>query len=109
MIRDEDYDYFGVQNGDGCYCGNDDSKFIPVPKGECNKPCTGNPSEICGDSWRLSVYGPRSITPQFKSTTTSTTILSSTTSATTTSTTTIPVTTDDFTINDITANYFYDD
>ena len=99
MIRDKDYDYFGVQNGDGCYCGNDDSKFIPVPKGECNKPCTGNPSEICGDSWRLSVYGPRSITPQ---------LITTTTSATTTSTTTIPVTTDDFSINDITANYFYD-
>lgn len=54
----EDYYYFGVENGDSCYCGNDDSKFIPVPTNECDKPCAGNTTEICGGSWRLSVYGP---------------------------------------------------
>ena len=54
----KDYNYFGLQDGDGCYCGNDDSKFIPVSPDECNQPCSGNKNEICGGSWRLSVYGP---------------------------------------------------
>ena len=58
----KDYSYFGLQDGDGCYCGNDDSKFIPVNPSECNQPCSGNKNEICGASWRLSVYGPNSVT-----------------------------------------------
>ena len=54
--------YFGVQNGDSCYCGNDDSKFIPVAKEECNQPCSGDETQICGAMWRLNVYENDSIT-----------------------------------------------
>ena len=48
--------YFGVQNGDACYCGNDNSRFLPVPASECDQSCTGDRNQICGSSWRLSVY-----------------------------------------------------
>lgn len=45
-----------MENGNGCYCGNDDSKFIPTPSSECDSPCTGNQNQICGGSWRLNVF-----------------------------------------------------
>ena len=48
--------YAGVENGDACYCGNADDKFIPTDSGQCNIPCTGNPGQFCGGSWRLQVY-----------------------------------------------------
>ena len=41
---------------------------------ECDHTCTGNANEICGSSWRLSVYGPNPIidlsTPKTITTTT---------------------------------------
>jgi len=79
--------YFGVQNGDACYCGNDNSRFLPVPASECDQPCTGDRNQICGSSWRLSVYESnintttiQSMTSTNKSTTS--TSKSSTTTAT---------------------------
>ena len=48
--------YAGVENGDACYCGNADDKFIPTDPKECNIPCTGDPGQFCGSSWRLQVY-----------------------------------------------------
>ena len=48
--------YAGVENGDACYCGNADDKFIPTVPEECNIPCTGDSSQFCGSSWRLQVY-----------------------------------------------------
>ena len=48
--------YAGVKNGDACYCGNADDKFIPTDPEECNIPCTGDQSQFCGSSWRLQVY-----------------------------------------------------
>ena len=42
-----DYEFFGVQGGNECYCGNDDSKFLPTPiPGECNMPCSGDPKQV---------------------------------------------------------------
>ena len=51
--------YAGVENGDACFCGNADNKFIPTDSKECNIPCTGDPSQFCGSSWRLQVYDTR--------------------------------------------------
>ena len=48
--------YAGVENGDACYCGNADDKFMPTDPKECNIPCTGAPGQFCGSSWRLQVY-----------------------------------------------------
>ena len=53
---DGPFRYAGVENGDACYCGNADNKFIPTDPGECNIPCTGDQSQFCGSSWRLQVY-----------------------------------------------------
>ena len=48
--------YAGVENGDACFCGNADDKFIPTDPQECNIPCTGDSSQFCGSSWRLQVH-----------------------------------------------------
>ena len=48
--------YAGVENGDACFCGNADDKFIPTDPKECNNPCTGDQSQFCGSSWRLQIY-----------------------------------------------------
>ena len=84
------YRYFGVENGDSCYCGSDDTKFVPVPTFECNQRCSGNQDQICGGSWRLSVYGPVITTSTTTKTTSTeeitTTYILDTTEATTEST-----------------------
>ncbi|EPE36691.1 hypothetical protein GLAREA_08854 [Glarea lozoyensis ATCC 20868] len=55
------YLYFGVENGNSCYCRQSISKVAQVaPASQCNKPCTGNPSQICGGSSRLNIYVLRS-------------------------------------------------
>ena len=51
--------YADLENGDACYCGNADDKFIPTDPKECNIPCTGDQSQFCGGSWRLQVYDTR--------------------------------------------------
>ena len=50
------YEYFGLENGDECYCGDSASKFIPAPFSNCKKPCSGDQSEFCGSSWRMNVF-----------------------------------------------------
>ena len=57
FILHKGYEYFGLENGDSCYCGYDDSNFLPAPSSECNYPCTGDSRETCGGSYRLSLYG----------------------------------------------------
>ena len=52
----KDYEYFGLQNGDECHCGNKDTHFIPTHPSSCNKRCNGDRTQICGGSWRLTVY-----------------------------------------------------
>ena len=52
----KDYEYFGLQNGDGCHCGDDATKFMPTYPSSCNKRCTGDRTQICGGNWRLTVY-----------------------------------------------------
>lgn len=42
-----------------CYCSNvTNAVAFVVPRFEdtCDSPCDGNPSEICGGGWRLSIY-----------------------------------------------------
>ena len=59
---------------------------------ECDYPCTGNINEICGSSWRLSVYGPNQIIDlSTLKTTTPTTPLKTTLTTTTSSVTTIVI------------------
>lgn len=47
------YKYFGVENGQECYCGN---TLPTVPGGnKCYQKCSGS-NEICGGPWALSVF-----------------------------------------------------
>ena len=49
--------FAGVQNGGQCFCGDTappQSSFAPA--GECNKPCHGDGTKICGAIWRMNVY-----------------------------------------------------
>ena len=50
------YAYYGLENGNECFCGFSDSYFIPTKQSECKKTCSGSQNEICGGSWRLSLY-----------------------------------------------------
>ena len=51
------YPYFGTQWGRECWCDNElTSGSGPAPLSECNVPCIGDETEICGGSRRLSLY-----------------------------------------------------
>ena len=51
-----DFQYFGLQNGDECHCGNSASRFLPTYPSQCNKRCIGDHSQFCGSHWRLNVF-----------------------------------------------------
>ena len=48
--------FSGTQNGNECRCGNSappSSKVAPMD--QCNKPCPGDSSQMCGAGWRMNV------------------------------------------------------
>ncbi|XP_062580891.1 uncharacterized protein LOC134242777 [Saccostrea cucullata] len=49
-----DTQYYGLENGNECFCGHKLSK--KKSDSECMKPCTGDREQACGGSWRLAVY-----------------------------------------------------
>ena len=51
-----EYRFYGVQAGHECHCGDSDYNLLPSLELECNTPCEGNSSQICGGSWRMNVY-----------------------------------------------------
>ena len=52
----KDYNYFGLQHGDQCLCGNDDSNIVPTHSFECNIKCSGHDQQLCGGFWRVNIY-----------------------------------------------------
>ena len=52
----KNYEFFGLQNGDECRCGNKATQFMPTYPSSCNKRCTGDNTQICGGNWRLTVH-----------------------------------------------------
>ncbi|XP_046549409.1 putative fungistatic metabolite [Haliotis rubra] len=51
------YSFFGLSVGTECYCGNMiKSGFKKVPDNECNYPCAGDNTEMCGGPWRMTIY-----------------------------------------------------
>lgn len=44
---------FYFQSGIYCYCGNTYDRYGPTT---CKKPCGGDASQICGDTWGITVY-----------------------------------------------------
>ncbi|KAI9812453.1 MAG: hypothetical protein M1827_004684 [Pycnora praestabilis] len=52
------YTYFGVEDGDECYCGNDiypGSQLVP-DQSECYQCCAGDLTQRCGGYFRLGIY-----------------------------------------------------
>jgi len=51
------YAYFGTEWNRECFCGNSlTDGSAPVLETECDHPCTGDATEMCGGSRRLSLY-----------------------------------------------------
>lgn len=51
------YQYFGVEYGVECFCGNNLTfGSYQATDGRCNMPCGGNSSEICGGMSGLTLY-----------------------------------------------------
>jgi len=48
------YDYAGTQNTAQCFCGNTYGRSGKA--NNCNRPCKGNPNQMCGGRWANSVY-----------------------------------------------------
>ena len=51
--------YAGVQYTRECFCGIEGSNYNRLGRtwdSECDMTCGGNPNEICGGEWRMSIY-----------------------------------------------------
>jgi hypothetical protein len=55
--------YFGLQDGNWCYCGNQFGRYGSASQGQCNFPCAGNTSQLCGGYLRNEVYQFNGVTP----------------------------------------------
>ena len=50
------YSYAGTEYGGQCFCGNELVNSEPQPSTDCDMPCEGAASEVCGGPARLSVF-----------------------------------------------------
>jgi hypothetical protein len=51
------FKFFGVQDGGWCFCGNDyGNQGGKAPESDCNQPCSGDSSTMCGGGGHNSVY-----------------------------------------------------
>ncbi|XP_062581411.1 uncharacterized protein LOC134243202 isoform X1 [Saccostrea cucullata] len=48
--------YYGVENSNECFCGNNITSRVEKPEGECNMQCRGDVRQICGGSWGINIY-----------------------------------------------------
>lgn len=55
MSKTRSVKYAGLENANECWIGNT-IKGQTTGLGECNKPCTGNKSQLCGGLSRLNIY-----------------------------------------------------
>lgn len=49
------YKYFGTELGQECFCGNS-LGGTRTAGNQCNTLCKGNSAQVCGSTWRISVY-----------------------------------------------------
>ena len=57
------YGLAGLEFSQECYCGNALQNYGAVGQTGCNMVCSGNSSELCGGSSRLSIYNSTSYVP----------------------------------------------
>ncbi|KAI6710688.1 hypothetical protein JHW43_006802 [Diplocarpon mali] len=55
FCKGKQYQYAGLEYGEECFCGASVNN-IQVDESDCNQPCTGDSSEICGAFDRISIY-----------------------------------------------------
>ncbi|XP_038056076.1 tyrosine kinase receptor Cad96Ca-like [Patiria miniata] len=57
-LEPTEYKYAGLEYANECFCENNEvyDKHGKKPESDCQDRCTGNSDQICGDSWRISVY-----------------------------------------------------
>ncbi|KAL7423501.1 hypothetical protein Q5752_001081 [Cryptotrichosporon argae] len=83
------YAYSGTQNGKNCYCGNtlDNTNFpLRVLDTDCSTACSGDSTETCGYSNKMSLYDVAKAIAARTATTTTTSSASTATSANSTAT-----------------------
>lgn len=92
------YQFAGLEYGGECWCGTAiGAGSVPAPAKDCNMPCNGNGTELCGGPSRLNAYQLDSVSSSTTTTTvttappTSSDVATTTTSTTTSSTPTGPV------------------
>ncbi|XP_060560581.1 uncharacterized protein LOC132720452 [Ruditapes philippinarum] len=56
MCIEYDHEYSLTEAGNECFCGDTLKNYPQQPENECNTPCQGNQSEMCGGLWRGSLY-----------------------------------------------------
>jgi len=56
FCRDGGFDFAGLQNGSQCFCDNAFGSLGAATEAECNTPCYGDQTTMCGGPWRNSVY-----------------------------------------------------
>ena len=49
-------DYCGTENADECWCGKVSATAKKLGDSACTFPCPGNASEVCGGSYKMSVF-----------------------------------------------------
>ncbi|XP_045196784.2 uncharacterized protein LOC123551724 [Mercenaria mercenaria] len=54
FCREHGYRYAGTESEEQCFCGN--KIRYKRPAYNCDYECEGNPSELCGGAWRISIY-----------------------------------------------------
>jgi hypothetical protein len=51
------FKFFGVQDTNNCFCGNDyGNQGGKAPEDDCDSPCSGDSSAMCGGPFRNSIY-----------------------------------------------------
>ncbi|XP_078610008.1 uncharacterized protein LOC144881125 isoform X2 [Branchiostoma floridae x Branchiostoma japonicum] len=64
--KNQGYPYAATEYSSQCFCGtqqNFDNLGPQLPDSQCNRPCTGDPNEMCGGTWRMSVYSSSDACP----------------------------------------------
>ncbi|KUJ09774.1 WSC-domain-containing protein [Mollisia scopiformis] len=86
------YTWFGVEYGRECYCGNSiNAGSVPAAPTDCNFPCAGDSTELCGGSNRLNMYNYGTVTSSTQLSSTSSTLSSSSLLSSITSTSSLGV------------------
>ena len=58
----QQYRYFGVQNGGECYCGNTYCRYGNADLVTCMMPCVMDSKQLCGGSWTNTVFEINNVT-----------------------------------------------